>query len=167
MRSPPCQVPVWSRTCARAEFGCLAARQPGVSGSARNQLSPYRLGHQARLDDRVLAAQQSSGERAAQGRVELSDIARSKQLIAPVTGVGPGSRPLEHGQFGVVSRQGQRSVRPESGTRNLARDLLPELPGAQRQGQFGTGSRPLTQISPKLRTLAPRGPGSRSRWITS
>src|ERR1017187_1970793 len=35
------------------------------------------------------------------------------------------------------------------------------------RGSTRAGARPLTQMRPKLRTLAPREPGSRSRWTTS
>jgi Binding-protein-dependent transport system inner membrane component len=37
----------------------------------------------------------------------------------------------------------------------------------QARSSSGPPARPLTQIRPKLRTLAPREPGSRSRWVTA
>jgi len=50
----------------------------------------------------------------------------------------------------------------------LATDLRTAAPAPETPTPpAAPGARPLTQIRPKLRTLAPRGSCSRSRWTTS
>src|SRR5262249_54673262 len=140
-----------------AKLGHLAAGQPGVPGSARGQIGADRPGHPTRLDDRVLSTEQSPGERSPQGRVELGDLIRIEQPIAPVTGIGPGGGLLEYCQLGVASGERQRAVRPEPGARDPAGGLLPELPGSQRELELGTAGATADPDEPEVANArAPR-----------
>jgi hypothetical protein len=167
----------------RRDLQRLPAWQPGVSdgagpvgrrlpGAACQQMIAESLRHQPRLDDSVPPAQQRAGERPAERRIQFPGSAGVQELIAALRRVGQcrvgQCRSLfEQLQFTVIGGQGQRPLARKPAPGTAAASSSHRALARTASACSAPGALPLTQIRPKLRTLAPGESGSRSRCTTS